>query len=258
MNKIIISLSFILSSFVPLVAQNWGYFMVQGDTLIAHNNLKEGLKNYEKAIELINKSGKWDKNSLTRTYTAVGGTLIDMSKLETNETDKTYLIAQAIENLHEAIKTDSSFDNAYFLLGNAFFYQKNYEESIRSLEKCRELNPNHEFIAENLVIVYRESGKYFGEQKQDIPKALEYLDKSYQLNPNEVATLRLLGVANGNMGASENALNWFLKAAQLAPNNAAIWWDLGITYRNLGNKKKMQKCQKKALRLDPTYLEKMK
>jgi len=242
---------------VNLNSKNWNYLMLRGDIQIARHNFKNALNDYERSVDLINNSKNKDKKALTSTYNAIGGILIELSQIESNEENKTNSMLRAIESLYQAVKIDSLFDNAFFLLGNAFFYQKKYEESIENYEKCLKINPTRPFLLTNLSMAYREAGKYFGEQKHDILKAIEYLSKSYQLNPKEVETLRLLGVANGISGESENALNWFIKASELDPNNASVWWNLGSAYGNLGKKKEMKKCRKNALRIDPDIEKKM-
>ncbi len=237
--------------------QNYHYFMLKGDIQVARRELNEGLNSYERSLELLKNNKGNDKNALALTYNAIGGTLIELSQTVHNEDEKTKLILTAIENLQEATKIDSLFDAAYFLLGNAYFYQKNYLESVYNFEKCVFINPNRPSLITNLAIVYRETGKYFGEQKSDLPKALEFLEKSYQLNQKDAETLRLLGVAHGINGENEVALNWFLKASEIAPDNAFIWWNLGTAYGILGKKKEMKKCRKTALSIDPDIEKKM-
>jgi tetratricopeptide (TPR) repeat protein len=245
-----ISIIFINRAIKPNT-QNWRYYMLRGDILGARHSFKSALDDYEKSIELIKNSKSSDDNDLELNYQAIGGTLIDMSQSETNEALKTNLLTKAIENLHQAIKLDSLFAKAYFLLGNAFYYQKNYEESINAYESSLKIDPNQPSIFNNLAIVYRQRGKYFGEEKHDLSEAIASLEKSYQLNPKDTETLRLLGVANGMNEEHEKALNWFIKASELDPTNASVWWDMSVAHESLGNKKEMKKCRKIALRIDP-------
>jgi tetratricopeptide (TPR) repeat protein len=231
--------------------KNWKYFMLKGDILIARREFKSGLQEYENSVDLINNSKTRDDEALKSSYNAMGGTLIDMSQLQSLQEDKANLLVKAIENLHHAIDIDSLYENAYLLLGNAYFFQSNYEKSIAAYEKCLMINPDYPYITTNLSITYRETAKYFGEQKQDISSALKYLEKSYELNKIDIETVRLLGVANGISGNTESAIEWFKKGTELDPNNATVWWDLGTAYGQNGNQKKMKECHNTALKIDP-------
>ena len=236
---------------IAIDSLNARYYMLRGDILGALFSHENSLKDYEKSIVLLNREEPKDTIALVKSHSAIGGTLQAMSVLQTEEASKAALVDKAIAELNQALALDSMFYNAYFLLGNAFFYKEDYERSIGAFERCKKLNPAHANVAQNLAITYRVAGKYQGEQKHNLAKALEYLDKSFQLNPKDAETLRLLGIANAIGGNLDQALDWFLQGVTLDPNHAALWWDLSMTYGNLGELEKMEACKKKALEIDP-------
>lgn len=237
--------------------QDWRFLMLRGDILIARRDFKSGKTDYENSIKLIYNSKIIDNQALMLTYNALGGTLIDLSQSQANQEDKISFLSEAIENLQKALKIDSLFDSPYFLLGNAYFYLNKYNESINAFERCININPAYPSININLAITYREAGKYYGEQKHDIPTALTFLEKSYGLNQNDEETVRLLGIANGISGNHEIAIGWFMKATEINPKNASAWWNLGTAYGLIGNKKKMKSSRKTALKIDPDIEKKM-
>lgn len=237
--------------------QNWKFLMLRGDIRIARRDFEGGVIDFENGIKFINSSKVIDNEALMLAYHALGGTQIDLSQSQTRQEDKTRSLLGAIGNLQKALSIDSLFDSPYFLLGNAYFYLNKYDESIHAFEKCLSLNPAYPSIKINLAIAYRDAGKYYGEQKNDIPRALLYLGKSYDLNKNDEETVRLLGVANGISGNHEMAVEWFLKATEINPKNATSWWNISIAYFVIGNKKKMKSSRKKALEIDPDIEKKM-
>ena len=243
---------------IAIDSLNARYYMLRGDILGALFSHENSLKDYERSIVLLNKEEPKDTTALVKSHCAIGGTLQAMSVLQTEEASKAALVNKAIAQLKQALALDSMFYNAYFLLGNAFFYKEDYESSISAFERCKELNPAHANVAQNLAITYRVAGKYQGEQKHNLAKALEYLDKSFQLNPKDAETLRLLGIANAIGGNLSQALDWFLQGVALDPNHAGLWWDLSMTYGNLGEREKMKECKQKALEIDPDIERKKK
>ena len=111
--------------------------------------------------------------------------------------------------------------------------------------------PNDQEATNNLGITYREAGKFYGEQKGDVIKATQYLEKAYELRPNEYETLRLLGVAYGIQGQHDKAINYFSKALEVNPESAEAHWNLGNAYYYIGNEAKATELRQKALQIDP-------
>lgn len=244
-----------LTKAINLDPQNWRYYMLRGDVYTAAKDINDCLADYQKALELFQTFSKTkNTDDLKMIYQAVGGALTDWSQKPENQSNQTDLLNDAIYHLQQAVRVDSTFDNAYFLLGNAYFYAKKYDEGIEAYQHSLRLNPDNKSVTDNLTLIYRVAGKYQGEIMNNLPKALEYLEKSYALNPNDPETVRLLGVANGIGGNQEKAIVYFKKGTEIAPENADMWWNLGNAYEILGNKKDSKKCREKALRLNP-YLD---
>ena len=123
-------------------------------------------------------------------------------------------------------------------MGNANNYLNNFEESIRFYNQALILDPNNQEAKNNLSITYREAGKFFGEQKGDLQKALENLNKAYDMKPDDYETLRLLGVAYGIGQNNSMAIDFFTKAMNLKPNDADAIFNLGTAYFQSGNQEK--------------------
>ena len=182
---------------------------------------------------------------------ATGGELVTQSIKPENAARKNEMLTEAVGHLQEAVKIHPGYKNPYLLLGNAYNYLQQYEASIQAYEQALKLDPLYEEAKNNLGITYRDAGRYYGEQKGDLNKALQYLAKAYEMRPNEYEVLRLLGVAYGVGGNPGKAVEFFEKAAAAEPNNADAWYNLGSAYFNAGQPDKAQEFIQKAKQINP-------
>lgn len=182
---------------------------------------------------------------------AVGGELITQAIKPENKLQKEKMIKDAIIHLNEAIQLHPTYKNAWLLLGNAHNYLEEYEKAISYYKDALDLDPNYEEAKNNLGITYRQAGRYYGEQKGDMQRSLQYLLQAYNARPNEYETLRLLGVAYGITGDQLKAIEFFTQAANLEPGNADAWWNLASAYYYNQQPDKAEEYQQKAIQIDP-------
>jgi tetratricopeptide (TPR) repeat protein len=135
--------------------------------------------------------------------------------------------------------------------GNSFFYKKEFENAAKSYERLLSLYPGDADGESNLAVALRDTGKYFGERKQDLVKAEKYLRRSLAIRPKDVETNRLLGVTNGIKGNHKEAIKYFKKVADLQPNNALSYVNLYNAYGAYGDDEKARLNYEKALKLNP-------
>ena len=100
-------------------------------------------------------------------------------------------------------------------------------------------------------MVYRDAGRNAGEKQNNIGLAETLLLQSYQLNPNDAETNRLLGIAYGISGRHSLAIPYFEKVTQLDPKNAAAYQNLSSAYKYLGDEANAAKYRNLAVSLDP-------
>ena len=182
---------------------------------------------------------------------AVGGELIAQAIKPENKLQKEKMIKDAIIHLNEAIQLHPTYKNAWLLLGNAHNYLEEYEKAISYYKDALDLDPNYEEAKNNLGITYRQAGRYYGEQKGDMQRSLQYLLQAYNARPNEYETLRLLGVAYGITGDQLKAIEFFTQAANLEPGTADAWWNLASAYYYNQQPDKAEEYQQKAIQIDP-------
>lgn len=194
---------------------------------------------------------KYSPNS-AKLRNAVGGELVTQSLAVQDPSRKQAMLSQAIEHLQQALRIHPNYKNAYLLLGNAYNYLQEYEKSIEAYEKALALDPDYADARRNLGITYKDAGKFYGEQKGDLNRAIRYLEQAREIMPNEYEVLRLLGVAHGIRGDRVEAMEYFTLATQADPNNARGWYDLGTAHYNLGNNSLGDQYRQKAYELEPS------
>ncbi len=183
---------------------------------------------------------------------ATGGVLIDSALQVKDEARRIQMLREATNHLQIAVRIYPYYKNAYLLLGNAHFYLKEYDKAIQHYERALKIDPNYADAQTNLARALRDAGKYYGEQRGDLPQAITYLSRSYQLDPTDAETARLLGVAYGLSGQNDKAIQWFEKALSLQPQSAAIMRDLATAWYHAGNQAKAQQWMQRARHIDPT------
>ncbi len=182
---------------------------------------------------------------------AVGGELTTLAADESNEVKRKQMLTEGVTYLNNALKIHPNYKNTYLLLGNAYNYLEQYENSISSYNRAIKLDPNYKDAKNNLGITYRNAGRFYGEKKGDMQKALQYLNEAYKLRPDEYETVRLLGVAYGVKGDNAKAIQNFERAVKLQPNNADALFNLASAYFHSGNEPKGNEYRQKALAIDP-------
>ena len=183
---------------------------------------------------------------------AVGGELLTQSLSVQDANQRRNMASQAVEHLQQALRIHPNYKNAYLLLGNAYNYLQEYDRSIEAYKGALSIDPNYEEARRNMGITYKDAGKFFGEQQNDLNRAIRYLEQAREIMPNEYEVLRLLGVAHGIRGDRVEAMEYFTLATQSDPNNARGWYDLGTAHYNLGNNGLGAQYRQKAFEMDPS------
>jgi len=186
---------------------------------------------------------------------AAGGAIQTKYATAAESDEKTQKLNEAVTYLDKAISIHPNYKNAHLLKGNCQFYLGNYEKAIVAYGYAIQLDPDYTEAIKNQAVAYRDGGKYYGQQRNDIQKAKEYLYSSYNLNAQDQETVRLLGVVHGVAGEHLKAVEYFTKLTQLMPNNASTYLALSTAYRNAGNSEQANLATKKALEIDPNALK---
>lgn len=230
-----------LKQLIPILGMVMILFSLK--TLTRNYAWKNNYKLFTTDIEVASNSAKLRN--------ATGGELVAQSQKPENQARRDNMLQEALGHLEEAVRIHPTYKNAWLLKGNAHLYLKQYEAAINAYQKSLSVDPNYAEANNNLGIAYTEAGQYYGEQANDLPKALNYLQQAFSLRPNDFNTIRLLGVANGMTGNSPEAIRLFTKCTVLQPNNASAWFDLGVAHLNAQDETKANEAFSKAKSIDP-------
>jgi len=112
---------------------------------------------------------------------------------------------------------EDGFESAkvYSALAYALFLQKKPDESIRTLEKALELEPENSNAMNSLGYILAENGKRLSE-------ALDLCRKAVEKNPRNAAYLDSLGWVHFRLGNFKDARNYLRNALEQAPKNKEI------------------------------------
>jgi tetratricopeptide (TPR) repeat protein len=199
-----------------------------------------------------------DVNVSTRSaklQNAAGGETIRVATETSDEGAQKQLLQKAILHLNTALEIHPTYKNAYLLRGNAHYYLEEYDQAIQNYLQSLAIDPGYKDALKNIGVAYRDGGRKAGEKEGDLTKALQYLSEALRYLPEDYEVNRLLGVASGISGSTEDAVKYFTKAVELMPNNADAWFNLSVAYRNSNAIGKSEEAIQEALRLDPQVLE---
>lgn len=182
---------------------------------------------------------------------AMGGELLTQSLKPENKPQQQAMWQEAVGHLQEAIRLHPTYKGAYLLLGNAYNYLKQFDQSIAAYQKALQISPGDQLAEDNLAITYKDAGKFAGETQGNLSLAVQYLQQSLQMRPNNPETLRLLGVAHGMGGQHQQSIDYFSRVTEIDPNNASAWFDLGVAYIQSGQPQVGQVYIDRAKEIDP-------
>jgi tetratricopeptide (TPR) repeat protein len=184
---------------------------------------------------------------------ALGGETIAQAQKEKDPKKQTAMFDEAMTHLQKAVEIHPRFKNAYLLMGNSYNYKKDFEKAIENYKKCLEIEPDDKDAKHNLSITYRYYGIYYLEQKKDIPNAIRCLEEVYKYKPDDIESIRMLGLAAGLKGDHSKAIEHLTKVIQKLPNDAKAYYDLSIAYASLNNVQKSAEMRQKAAALNPQF-----
>lgn len=97
-------------------------------------------------------------------------------KEDGNEYLKINKLTEAIECYKKAIAISPNFTDAYFNLGKAYIFQKDYNKAIKALETASKLSPKDNEITTTLAEAYKNNGQY--------SKATKEFEKAFNTEKN--------------------------------------------------------------------------
>ncbi len=148
--------------------------------------------------------------------------------------------------------------NKHFKTGNKFYTEEKYKRAITEYEAALQLNPELKsafyYLGSSYIMVYK-PGDDSEKNKEYGTKAVEYLQKALELNPDNKDILQALGDINDKLGNFEEAEKYYLQVQKFTSNDPASYYNLAGFYNNNGKYDKAIEMFEERIKLDPSNPE---
>lgn len=185
---------------------------------------------------------------------AAGSKLDRVLRLPTDQhelPDQQKLLTESVGHADRALSVHPTYKQAYVIRGTARLLLRDYDPAIADFDRALEIDPNYADAAEKRLIAYRNAGQFYGEKQGDLVRSRRYLQRAYELQPDDYETLRLLGVLNGVGGQRAKAIEYFTKATEARPELSDAWWNLAVAYYQNNDPGRAEQFFNKARELEP-------
>lgn len=143
--------------------------------------------------------------------------------------------------LLETVLAASADDlNARFLYGAGLERTGRHAEAVSAFEKLLAAEPEFAPALNYLGYMWAERG-------ENLPRALELVQRAVALDPDNGAYVDSLGWAHYRLGDYQLAREYLERAADLIPDDPTIWEHLGDVYAALGETEKAREHYQRAL-----------
>jgi tetratricopeptide (TPR) repeat protein len=122
-------------------------------------------------------------------------------------------IQKAINELNVLKELTPNDERIFFNLGGAYFELKEPEKAIEAFEKFQSLSKSD--------AGYREIAKYY-EQLGNLEKAIEYLNKGLEIQPDSIESLVSLGDIYSRLNKNKDAISVYKNLLSTSDNSAPI------------------------------------
>jgi protein O-mannosyl-transferase len=176
--------------------------------------------------------------------------LVEISELPDSNQRQQRLLARAQKHLENTLRIHPTYGNAWLLKGNASYYQKDYDNAIKSYRECIRLNAEVNNAKRNLGCALRDYARKKGEVERNAPAAEVLAKEALSLISDDDETYRLLGIAYGIQRKNAEALATFQQWVAKKPNSAQAHLNLSIAYSVAGDAANAAAEKGKAMQLD--------
>lgn len=155
----------------------------------------------------------------------------------------------------EKLKMSNLQANYNLKRANKLYTDEQYRGAIKAYETALELNPNLTFIYKYLGTSYSQvyrPGKQDDERNtNDGEKAVEYLKKALEIEPDNEKIIVALGDIFDKKGNIDEAENYYLMIKEKAADEPKTYYTLANFYQNNGNSEKAEEMYLQRIELNP-------
>ncbi|MGM0409096.1 MAG: tetratricopeptide repeat protein, partial [Bacteroidota bacterium] len=203
---------------------------------------------WENDFTLFTTDVKTSVNS-AKSNTSAGGKLIEEAVKPKNKAKRDEYLKQAIEYLNRAIQIHPVYNDALLLMGNAQWeLYHNPDSTFKYYRKILERNPTYKRVYDN---IFQSKINVIFDNPERVDQNLRLLQQLEKYNPKNYDVNYYLGKLYGRFKNDlQNSLHYLEKAAQIDPEQVAVYKDLGVAYGIAGNYAESAKALSRAVQLD--------
>lgn len=208
----------ILKKAAALQPGYWDGYNTLGNFYRRQGKFPEAITQYKHALELTPDNAQ--------VYANLGGTYIDSGDPK--------LAVDAESALKKSISLEPTYE-ALANLGALYSDQNRYAEAAAATEKALQLNGQDWIVWGNLVAIY-EWMKLPAKADMAEKEMLKLLEKTVQLRPQDAQAQSALAVLYAHRHLNDKALDCIQTSLALAPNDPVVLSSIGDAYELIGNR----------------------
>jgi tetratricopeptide (TPR) repeat protein len=179
------------------------YYVNLGDTYVRKKQYEDALRIYENSLLLDR------KKEAHYAYDAIGDWYRNMYFI--NRQKDSTLLEKAIKYYKQSLAIKPDSERTYAAVGEIYYYQKNYDESIAAYIKAAELNKYEANYYANIGYSFFIKG--------DMTKTQEYYTKALEADSDRPVILRYIGEFNNGLGKFDEAVDYYNRYLQKVPED---------------------------------------
>jgi len=154
-------------------------------------------------------------------------------------------IQQAEHIFRDVLKVQPNNVTALHFIGVIHYQRKEYDHSIRYIQKALRFGPEYADAQNNLGIVFQETDR--------LDEAIPCYQKAIQLNPNFDRAYYNLGSALKEKWQTDTAVQYYKKSIELNPSLFEAYNNLGLALQDQGKLEEAEAYYRKALQIKPDF-----
>jgi len=169
--------------------------------------------------------------ALLLAVTGCTSVLVRLEMRKANEAYNTKHYDRAMEGYQRVLQMDPSYKDAYLNLGLSYLslyepgsiHEKDIAYSqgaIKAFKDLLAIEPDNEKVKNYLIEVCTKSNNH--------EEAINFFQQEQQRHPDDIRTITLIGNLYSKIGDIDKALEWMQKRVDLEPDNAEAFYTIGV------------------------------
>jgi len=125
------------------------------------------------------------------------------------------------------------------------------QQALSGFERTQKLYPDYPGLNENIGVVHRTLGRYYGEIRNNPNEALVHLNRALKYMPKDPETLRLVSLCYGISKQTDKMISTLEQLIEQQPNRGILYLNLSTAYAEKGDLQKAEQLRQKAYQLQP-------